>query len=336
MLVGPSFTPDSKHVVVAYDKRVEVLDLEPAGSRKIGPMSGNVSFVGFSQSGDVLAVGTEDGHAVLHDAATLAVKTKVDAAAGPVQAVRISRNGKTGVVLGDSPKARFFQPADGKVIREVEMGMNPWDAGISVDGKRVTLIDAAGAAEFEVATGRQFTQQSVDTGATFPVATSADGAWVASSSEDGHALSLWNVHPWTPHPKLVKVDSCTQHVGGIWFSADGKLLFASQLDGPRLAFKVESRAQRALWVPKKDKGEVVSAVMSEDADTGAASSAEGGTRLFRTSDGAPIRSLEGSGAVAQLTFSGDGKLLLGVKDGRQVVVWSVATGKVVTRFEPPK
>ena len=76
--------------------------------------------------------------------------------------------------------------------------------------------------------------------------------------------------------------------------------------------------------------------MAEDGDHGAAASAEGAPRLFRTHDGAPIRSLEGSGAVEQLTFSADGKRLLGVKDGRTVIVWSVPTGQVVARFEPPK
>jgi WD40 repeat protein len=68
---------------------------------------------------------------------------------------------------------------------------------------------------------------------------------------------------------------------------------------------------------------------------GSALTVDGHVRLWNTASGKQIRALKADGAIGCLTFSPDG-LLLAAGCGRDIVLWEVATGKVIHRYQGHK
>ncbi len=296
-------------------------------------------------AGGVIIAAASDGRAV-HIANRPTEPLNIEAKdrlrfGGHFSFVLFSPDGKSlAIVTSDTPEAiRIVSAQDGAELRRITL--NGWlvRLAFSPDGKQIVTTERDNAVRlYDVETARPLWSHTVtltnpNENYTSAVAFSPDGQFVAAcatdkkihliDARDGKELAALEGHTWYPW--------------ALAFSADGKTLYSSGWD--RAVRRWDVAARKQLELPVGTWGSSVVAA-SPDGRTLACQDGWGTIHLVDARDGSELRTLGLAGTrFEQLKFSPDAQQLAaggGAGDNVLVVVWDLAGGNVVHRFEWPR
>ena len=195
-------------------------------------------------------------------------------------------------------------------------------ASFTRDGSRMATGAINDAIVWETATGRALTVLKGHKKRVTSVQFSPDGAYVATTSEDGTAR-IWetaNEHP----SKILK--GHTFFVSSAAFSPDGHRLVTAGQDGTARSWDVASG--RLLAVLRGHQAPVRTAVFSNDGTKVLTASEDGTARLWAVADGRELNVFRGhSGAVWSATFSPDGTRVLTASQDSTVRLWDANSAR---------
>eukprot|EP00656_Telonema_subtile_P047765 TRINITY_DN5522_c0_g1_i1.p1 TRINITY_DN5522_c0_g1~~TRINITY_DN5522_c0_g1_i1.p1 ORF type:complete len:540 (+),score=122.57 TRINITY_DN5522_c0_g1_i1:94-1713(+) len=177
-------------------------------------------------------------------------------------------------------------------------------------GDESTILTCTMSSDGKLEKGRSLRGHN---GSVRAVATSPDGSWIVSGSDDRTAQL------WTPQGKPSKV--LMGHRGGIRacsFSSDSKTCATAGTDSVVHLWKIPG-AQRVGSL-KAHSGKITCAVFSPVSDTLLSCDADGACLLSKR--GVQVGQLSGNtGAVTSVCFSPSGKMIATASEGHEVQLW---------------
>jgi WD40 repeat protein len=251
-----------------------------------------------------------------------------------------SADGRLLVLSGpEFERARVFDVASGRLVRDLRPGSGVYDAALSPDGSRVVTGQIVGGRIWEVKSGR-FVELSGHAGAIVRAAFSLDGSRVLTLSEDSQG------RVWDAETGRVLAVLAGGSIGSASLTPDGRSVVTSGGDEARI-WEVGGAAA---LVFRGHEAPVVSARFSPDGHSVISSDVGGGTaRIWVAETGAQTsvlrpRELPGDELLLHAEFSADGKqavtsgLRLGPaeSEAEQVpaALWDLATETVRREFHP--
>ena len=265
----------------------------------VGPQ---VSAVAFSPDGSALAAGGGRSVLLLDPLTGAVLKTLPADSAGTVTALAFSPDGTLLATGSSDGRIKLWDPRNAKTVRTLqEQGTIVWSLAFSPDGK----VLAAGTQDFalaiwDLARGTWSWGYVGRQGRVVDVAFSPDGSALATVSGDG-ILRIWD-YPLGSLRHAIEVSS--RGVLAIAFSPDNKVLAAGGWNADATLWDVAS-------------GEAVGTLKGEDE-----SSIPPSERLLHW--------------ISCLAFSPDGKLLAAGRDFGHVIVWELASGRILQDLQGHK
>jgi WD40 repeat protein len=190
------------------------------------------------------------------------------------------------------------------------------------DDRRLAGFDPVAVAVWEARTGKVTGGREFDTGATSPIALSRDGRFAAVSLSQ-HALVAWPIGGGREF-HLDAAAGCADHLEGLRFSPDGRVLTMSSASGRVAAWSLPSLSPRSRWKPARADREAGS--LSDDGGLVVRVRADGRADVADVFTGRSLRALEGTfPRDADLRFSADGRWVS--QAGATPAVWEIATGR---------
>jgi WD40 repeat protein len=271
-----AFSPDGKYLALAGGvsqskpdghKTVRLWDLE--GRRWVNELLWTDYLTSVAFGRDQLAAGSEDGTAVIWDAATGAVRHELKGHRGVVTGVAYSPDGRTLVTAGADGTVRWWSSGTGQEVLTVPGNDTPLSGvAYSPDGRLV----AAGGADptirlWDAATGRELRVLLGHGAAVTCVAFSPDGKRLASADLD-RVVRLWDVRTGkeqTPRNEPIRLDGPEPEkhrqpwdrgrplVPRVAFSADGRRLASINAGQPVQLWDVATRRE-VLTLPVEESG----------------------------------------------------------------------------------
>lgn len=208
-------------------------------------------------------------------------------------------------------------------------------AVFSADGNCFVVCgDAPGLGIYDVEKGAPLEILEAPTAAT-ELAATADGKLIVAGAEP--RVLVWQLESqWSLDRTIGRADDPDQLVDRVLsldFSPDGTLLATggglASRSGQLRIFKVAD-GQLAREVPAAHRDTIHGVRFSPDGQWLATASADRLVKLFRVSDGSPVRTFEGhTHHVLGVAWSLDGKLLASCGGDQTVKLWDVETGLAV-------
>ena len=363
-LLGLEVSSSGRHaVVVGDDHEARVLDLGSGDVLWTKPVDGAAaSFaadghtVVLMSASHVEVVETETGKPVGQP-----VEVKVP---GVVERIVPSPGGSAAILIAGKPRAGVIALSTGARIGRVKHVRAVHDAAFGPEGRLVVSggIDRA-ALLWDARTWTELRRLQGHVGQILAVAFDRSGSRVAAASTDQTAR-VWFAPTGFPSAALY---GHTGFVGDVAFGPDGVLVTASG-DGTGRTWRGNGRPAQVLrghrgavrgaafvardavvtagadgTVRRWDPGTAIELVPTDDAGPsaprkravargGAVAAAEANTVRLQATGGETI--LQGhTDAVNAIAFSPDGSLLVTAARDHDVVVWDVASGRQVRRFE---
>lgn len=274
----------------------------------------------YSENGDLVAVGTNDGSVVVCDGETGRVVRVLEGHRGRVYAVH-SRDGL--LATGESDTVRLWDLATGRALQTLRQHERwVWPVELSPDSQRIAVGDASGVLRlWDVSTGSELHRLAGHAERVWTAAFTPDSA-VLATGDDGGVVRIWDA---TTGRLRHVIDHPADSVYRLGFSPAGDLLATSDNRGVvRLWDPVDGRLRRELV------GHTHSVYTLDFDPSGrllATGDTRGSVRLWDLGDGGRGRALtQQTGAVYRVLFSPDGQLLAtGDSDGT-VELWDVTEG----------
>ncbi|WP_437629950.1 pentapeptide repeat-containing protein [Sorangium sp. So ce854] len=347
----------------------------PPRPREADPMWLPVSpcnAVAWSQRGDLLAAGHEDGSVRLWDAVTGQAIRAMHGHLSAAMSVAFSPDGLLLASGSSDCTVRLWEVRTGRALRTLE-GHTHGVRSVAFSPEGEVL--ASGSSDktvrlWEVGTGRALRVLKGHTLGVRSVAWSPEGEVLASGSSDktvrlwrvrsGHALRSFEGHTdwvlgvaWSPDgqalasassDRTVRVwdagsgralrcfEGHTDWVFGVAWSADGQALASGSLDRTVRLWEVESG--RALRAFDGHTHGVCGVAFSPSGQTLASGSRDKTVRLWEVGRGHALRSFEGhTDWVLGVAWSPDGQALASASDDRTVRLWDVWSGRALRTFK---
>ena len=231
----------------------------------------------------------------------------------------------------------------GKHVRVLTMSApEDWrftSLAFSPDGKQVATNAGAGAAIWDVASGRIVRQLQQPSGGVSKLVYSHDGRRLAGINFYAGAICVWDLQTGEQYgadrpghfesPNTLRFFNHDQHLASA--GDDGTIRIWNLADSRQL------RAMRHELVPNGPTGWIRAMDVSPDGNDVASSSLDNTVRLWETATGREIYRLPGHGRMGgtrAIHFSPDNKQFVAWGDDMRMVRWDVATGKALEESAP--
>jgi WD40 repeat protein len=316
---------------LALVRRGAVLLIDPARAREaraLAPRANAVTQVVWADDAALLATSTEHGDLEVHRADG----TRLFVAATPVDRLHAAAFSHDSSLLAadweDAQQRRKFAVWDLTAAAPLPTtSPEPtaggyWQLAFLPDDQRLAGFDPVAVTVWEARTGKVTGGREFDTGATSPIALSRDGRFAAVSLSQ-HALVAWPLGGGREY-HLDAAAGCADHLEGLRFSPDGRVLTMSSASGRVAAWSLPSLSARSRWKPARADHVVGS--LSDDGSLVVRVRADGRADVVDVFTGRSLRALEGPlPRDADLLFSGDGRWV--AHGGATPAVWEIATGR---------
>ncbi len=207
---------------------------------------------------------------------------------------------------------------------EDSLGLSP--LSFSPDGKRLASADNRDSTVklWDASTGKELLTLQGHTGAVSSVSFSPDGKRLASGSYD-KTIKIWDT---STGEELLTLHGHTGGITSMSFSPDGKrLASASRGEGGIRLWEISTGKFLTKWFHVR-MGQVESVRFSPDGKRLATGGHDNVVRLFDTSTGKELLTLQGhASSVTSFSFSPDGKRLASGSLDKTIKLWDTSTGK---------
>lgn len=282
--------------------------------------------VAFAQEGQVLVSGGDDCRLTWWDPHTGEQVASTQESDSEVRCLGASRDGRLIAVGLRSGTISVWEAYTHQVVwsKSVHQG---YISGLCFSPDSTLLVAGSGDRSISVLNASTGTllypsikPSAEKAGVVTSVALSANGLVLASSSQIGNKIMLWEVRTG----KLLR--ELDGHRGTVWtlaFSLDGYLLASGSGDATVRLWDTETgQVSSVLEGFRKD---VFCVAMSPDGKLVATASAEPKVRVWQVASGSRLASIEsGNRWIRRLVFSPRQDLLVGASDDGRVYVWAVS------------
>jgi WD40 repeat protein len=247
---------------------------------------------------------------------------------GGTRSIAISPDGKALASLGWDDTIDLWALPGGKLIRPLRdredrirdpKAIAIFSIAFSPDGQ--TLAAGGDAIELWRVSDRQLVQSfAKDNTRTCSLAYSPDGRFLAAAAVDSKTTSLWAV----PAGTLVARFQAGTHAA-LAFAPDGATLAVGGEEGEVYLWKPSTKQVFRRWKAAKDK--IVSIAFSPNGESLAVASGVQGISVWGLGVDTTHRLLDDPSCIETVTFSPDGKWLVGGGSATKVGLWDTKTWK---------
>jgi WD40 repeat protein/serine/threonine protein kinase len=367
-----ALAPDGQTLALATDIGIYVYDAISRQETRFIPTDARVWSVAFTPDGQTLASGGSDDLVRLWRVANGELIRTLEGHTNQVKHVAFSPDGQILASGSFDETVRLWRANDGALIRTLrDFGDNVNRLAFTPDGAILTVGSDAGVDLRRVATGERLDSLEEHDGDALGVAFSADGALIASSSNDDK-VRLWNfdgeqttflhtlegheswidVVAFSPNGQIVASGSNDNTVR-LWNVADGSLLRSFEGHTSSVEDVMFAPDGSTLWTVSGgdlriwniNDGQLVQSIatfsdsvndvaFTPAGDLVAVGSDDRSIRLLRAADGVEARVwTEQTDQIEAVDFSPDGALLASASWDGSASVWNVSDGSRVHTFD---
>ncbi len=274
----------------------------------------------FSNSGALVATGSQDQSVRLWDAHAGSERLRVKCEAGPANDVAFTPDGGR-LIFACGSKAEVVDAQTGKSLFELAGHADEVSSvAVSADGSRiVTGSDDHTARVWNATRGALVTTLAGHSGPVSGVAINADGTLVVTASADATAI-IWDVKAPTSPRAVLKNHALA--LSAVALSADGKMIVTASADKSIRVWDAASAAPSDTVITVDQA--VTAVAISADGKRIVSGEPDGSVRVWDAATGAAAGIFRGhNDAVTHLAFSPDGRSVVSCSRDGTVRVWDM-------------
>lgn len=243
---------------------------------------------------------------------------------GRVGGLAFSPDGAYLASAGNGATINIWNAQTGAMVRTIDSEMTALCSMVYVDSERLAYAGGHLAAKVSNVSDGRVALTLIGHNSTLDgLAVSADGKWLASSSEDA-TVRIWNAADGL---EVRTLRGHARPVYGICFSPDGTLLASASNDSTVRLWETTTGHARVL---RGHRNWVIDVAFSPDGRRLASASEDRSIKLWDTATGDELLNVRGhAGGVTCVRSSPSGAYLVSASRDNTVKIWDSSTGKCV-------